>query len=64
MSSLPITDLPVELRPHTKGLLHQLVERTRFCDESYQCETCLGTGISEKGKDCKDCNGTGLISAW
>lgn len=62
---LPIADLPRELRPQTKSLLpHQLQERSGACDESEQCEACLGTGIGENEKNCRDCQGTGLISAW
>ena len=61
---IPISDLPPELRPQTKSLLYQLQEHSAACDESEQCETCLGTGIGENEKNCRDCQGTGLISAW
>lgn len=65
MADLKIIDLPVELRPRTKSLLHhQIQERQRACDEAEMCETCLGTGLGETGKPCRDCQGMGLISTW
>lgn len=61
-------DVPPELKPATRSsirlIVRRLDEHDRAFDESEPCETCLGTGISEKEKGCDDCNGTGLISAW
>ena len=57
----------VDLMSRTASLLHaqeRELHRSSVCDEAEPCETCLGTGLSEQGKDCPDCRGTGLISAW
>ena len=64
MAPIPISDLPRELRPRIKSPLVLLQERQPACDESELCETCLGTGIGEHNKNCPDCRGAGLISAW
>lgn len=51
----------------TVSPLHaQIVARHRssVCDEAEPCEICFGTGLNARGKDCADCQGTGLISTW
>lgn len=66
---MKIKDLPEELRPRTISLLY-VRERAlghtsaSAYDESELCETCLGTGLNDHGKDCPDCRGMGMISAW
>ena len=38
-----------------------LVNAYRCGDGEVQCPTCYGEGVDADGKDCDDCNGTGLM---